>query len=105
MKKNESVGAAKDSKEAEEGKIPIEKMVTIGDSPVHDLPKVSLDKEVGDLNVEGEKKKNVIPPLKIDPLSEDFSYLDKDDTSMFGLLGMARAGAIGTFKLSKWTLQ
>lgn len=30
--------------------------------------------------MEGEGKRNVDPSLKIDPLLEDFSYLDEEDT-------------------------
>lgn len=43
--------------------------------------------------------------LKVNHLSEDFSYLNDDNTSMFELLDMAQTGATCTFKLAKWVLQ
>lgn len=103
LKKKESDVVARDSTKVGVSNNPNVTVVTVEDSHVHDLHKASLDKEVGEWNVEGEGNRNVDPPLKIDLMSEDFSYLD-EDTSMFGLLDMARESATDTFKLAKWTL-
>lgn len=69
-----------------------EKTVAIEDSPIQDLPKEEHDKEIRGLDEENvEKRKAKQEPLKVNPLSKEFYYLDDDATSMFELLDMARA--------------
>lgn len=81
-------------------------VVEINDSLVRKSPSVELS---GGNSMHEDEGVNLNPrklePLKVNPLSKDFSYLNDDNTSMFKLLDMAHLGAIGTFKLAKWTLQ
>lgn len=98
--------SAKDSKVICGENASNEKVVEIDDSLVYTFPNVELEVENKGHDEEDTQRKSAkLEPLKVNPLFEDFSYLDDDSTSIFELLDMARARATGTFKLSKWTLQ
>lgn len=89
-----------------EEKVFVEKVVEIDDSSIHTSLNVELEEENKGQDEEDAERKNAkLEPLNVNPLSEDFSYLDDDSTSRFELLDMARVGATRTFKLAKWTLQ
>lgn len=89
-----------------EEKVFVDKAMEIDGSLVHSTPNVELeDKNKGKDEEDVEKKHAKSEPLKVNPLFEDFSYLNDDSTSMFELLDMTRVGAFDTFKLAKWTLQ
>jgi hypothetical protein len=88
-----------------EEKVSNEKVVDIKDSLVHKTLIENLYDEIRVLEEDsGDQRKVKDVPLKVNPLSKDFSYLDEEDTFGLELLDMARVGPMGTFKISKFYL-